>query len=193
MVDQHPLELIRHNQRLLTRVYPSAYRQDSSNVEAVSFWNTGVQMGSQRAWLDPLDEISLSLRILVALNFQTDDVSMSLNYGRFADNHHCGYILKPAILRDSNARSRSTVDLVAFVLPRSYYIQSDQLLLCPSLGSTAPIETGAMRKRTSSADRLFFSLSHADHQCTASPTAKSTRQRTRVAIRQSENLRRSRW
>ncbi|CAF0747420.1 unnamed protein product [Adineta ricciae] len=81
-VEHHALELIHYNQRLITRVYPSAYRQDSSNVEAVSLWNTGVQM--------------------VALNFQTDDISMSLNHGRFSDNKQCGYVLKPAILRDPN-------------------------------------------------------------------------------------------
>ncbi len=38
----------------------------------------------------------------MALNFQTGDVSMSLNHGRFTDNNQCGYILKPAILRESN-------------------------------------------------------------------------------------------
>ncbi len=40
----------------------------------------------------------------MALNFQTGDVSMSLNHGRFTDNNQCGYILKPAILRESNAK-----------------------------------------------------------------------------------------
>jgi hypothetical protein len=39
---------------------------------------------------------------VVALNFQTGDVSMSLNHGRFTDNNQCGYILKPVILRESN-------------------------------------------------------------------------------------------
>lgn len=39
--------------------------------------------------------------VLVALNFQTGDLSMSLNHARFLDNKQCGYILKPAILRDS--------------------------------------------------------------------------------------------
>ncbi len=28
---------------------------------------------------------------------------MSLNHGRFTDNNQCGYILKPAILRESNS------------------------------------------------------------------------------------------
>ncbi|CAF2012824.1 unnamed protein product [Rotaria magnacalcarata] len=82
LVDHHALDLILNNQRLITRVYPSAYRQDSSNIEAISLWNTGVHM--------------------VALNFQTGDVSMSLNHGRFTDNNQCGYILKPSILRENN-------------------------------------------------------------------------------------------
>jgi len=47
LVEHHALDLILNNQNLITRVYPAAYRQDSSNVEAVSFWNTGVQMGSK--------------------------------------------------------------------------------------------------------------------------------------------------
>lgn len=45
LLENQALPLILNNQRLITRVYPSVYRQDSSNVEAVSFWNTGVQMG----------------------------------------------------------------------------------------------------------------------------------------------------
>jgi hypothetical protein len=101
LVDHHALDLIQNNQRLITRVYPSAYRQDSSNVEAISFWNTGVQMGSNL-----FHSLSFMFRIVyffvVALNFQTGDVSMSLNHGRFTDNNQCGYILKPAILRESN-------------------------------------------------------------------------------------------
>ncbi|UJR10105.1 hypothetical protein I4U23_014327 [Adineta vaga] len=95
-VDHRALELIHHNQRFITRVYPSAYRQDSSNVEAVSFWNTGVHM--------------------VALNFQTGDVSMSLNHGRFSDNNQCGYILKPAILRTQNTTFNPNSCFSAYLL-----------------------------------------------------------------------------
>ena len=95
------MELILNNQRLITRVYPSAYRQDSSNVDAVSFWNTGVQMGSNLNLIFLLPSTRLLFSSLVALNFQTGDISMSLNHGRFTDNKQCGYILKPAVLRDS--------------------------------------------------------------------------------------------
>ncbi|CAF1093353.1 unnamed protein product [Rotaria sordida] len=96
LVDQRTLDLILNNQRLIIRVYPSAYRQDSSNVETVSLWNAGVQM--------------------VALNFQTGDVSMSLNHGRFTDNNQCGYILKPAILRESNTTFNPNSCFTAYLL-----------------------------------------------------------------------------
>ena len=36
----------------------------------------------------------------VALNFQTDDLAMSLNEALFSDNGRSGYILKPEILRN---------------------------------------------------------------------------------------------
>ena len=51
------------------------------------------------------------------MNFQTGDVSMSLNHGRFTDNNQCGYILKPAILRESklyddfDLNSKSFIDI----------------------------------------------------------------------------------
>ncbi len=44
------------------------------------FWNLGCQM--------------------VALNYQTDGTSMQLNEGKFRQNGRCGYVLKPAFLRD---------------------------------------------------------------------------------------------
>ncbi len=101
-MEHHALELILNNQRLITRVYPSAYRQDSSNIEAVSLWNTGIQMGLIIIWSSSIIlSIVYCFYFVVALNFQTGDVSMSLNHGRFTDNNQCGYILKPAILRDS--------------------------------------------------------------------------------------------
>jgi phosphatidylinositol phospholipase C beta len=43
------------------------------------FWNVGCQ--------------------LVALNFQTPDLGMQLNHGKFEYNNRCGYLLKPEIMR----------------------------------------------------------------------------------------------
>ncbi|XP_077020205.1 1-phosphatidylinositol 4,5-bisphosphate phosphodiesterase delta-3 isoform X1 [Tamandua tetradactyla] len=70
---------IRHNARQLTRVYPLGLRMNSANYSPQEMWNAGCQ--------------------LVALNFQTPGYEMDLNAGRFLVNGQCGYILKPACLR----------------------------------------------------------------------------------------------
>lgn len=40
----------------------------------------------------------------VALNFQTAGVEMDLNDGLFSQNGHCGYVLKPAFMRNIDER-----------------------------------------------------------------------------------------
>ncbi|CEO98340.1 unnamed protein product (mitochondrion) [Plasmodiophora brassicae] len=64
-----------YNSENLSRVYPSRFRVDSSNFSPIPAWNLGCQM--------------------VALNFQTLDLPMLLNYGRFLENNRSGYVLKP--------------------------------------------------------------------------------------------------
>ncbi|XP_058502174.1 1-phosphatidylinositol 4,5-bisphosphate phosphodiesterase zeta-1-like [Solea solea] len=71
-------DFVQHNQRFLSRIYPSGSRVLSSNYNPQDFWNVGSQ--------------------LVALNFQTLGLPMDLNDGRFQDNGGCGYILKPSAL-----------------------------------------------------------------------------------------------
>ena len=68
------------------RVYPKGGRVDSSNFLPQLFWNAGVQM--------------------VALNFQTPDLSMQMNQAKFEYNGGSGC-----------------------VCIHSYYV----ILLCPSL------------------------------------------------------------
>ncbi|XP_076002617.1 1-phosphatidylinositol 4,5-bisphosphate phosphodiesterase eta-1 [Genypterus blacodes] len=63
------------NQRQLSRIYPSAYRIDSSNFNPQFYWNAGCQ--------------------LVALNYQTDGRMMQLNRAKFMVNGCSGYVLKP--------------------------------------------------------------------------------------------------
>ncbi|XP_051014767.1 1-phosphatidylinositol 4,5-bisphosphate phosphodiesterase delta-3 [Acomys russatus] len=70
---------VRHNTRQLTRVYPLGLRMNSANYNPQEMWNSGCQ--------------------LVALNFQTPGYEMDLNTGRFLINGQCGYVLKPACLR----------------------------------------------------------------------------------------------
>ena len=63
-------------------------RQNSNNTFHLScalflffqiFWNSGCQ--------------------LVSLNFQTPDLPMQLNQGKFEYNGNCGYLLKPDFMR----------------------------------------------------------------------------------------------
>ncbi|XP_034360563.1 1-phosphatidylinositol 4,5-bisphosphate phosphodiesterase delta-3 isoform X2 [Arvicanthis niloticus] len=73
---------VRHNTQQLTRVYPLGLRMNSANYNPQEMWNSGCQ--------------------LVALNFQTPGYEMDLNTGRFLINGQCGYVLKPAYLRQLN-------------------------------------------------------------------------------------------
>ncbi|KAF1835188.1 1-phosphatidylinositol-4,5-bisphosphate phosphodiesteras-like protein 1 [Decorospora gaudefroyi] len=69
-----------HNMRCLMRVYPHAFRINSSNFDPLKFWRRGVQMA--------------------ALNWQTYDLGQQLNEAMFAGGEdRTGYVLKPAALR----------------------------------------------------------------------------------------------
>lgn len=78
---------VRHNVNHLSRIYPAGRRTDSSNYSPVEMWNGGCQ--------------------IVALNFQTPGPEMDVYLGRFQDNGACGYVLKPAFLRDPNTTFNS--------------------------------------------------------------------------------------
>ncbi|RYN95779.1 hypothetical protein AA0119_g8357 [Alternaria tenuissima] len=76
--EKHLLEA--HNMRCLMRVYPHAFRINSSNFDPLKFWRRGVQMA--------------------ALNWQTYDLGQQLNEAMFAGGEdRTGYVLKPAALR----------------------------------------------------------------------------------------------
>lgn len=38
-------EFVRYNSRQISRIYPGAKRQDSSNLSPIPFWNAGCQIG----------------------------------------------------------------------------------------------------------------------------------------------------
>eukprot|EP00002_Diphylleia_rotans_P018076 TRINITY_DN3501_c0_g1_i2.p1 TRINITY_DN3501_c0_g1~~TRINITY_DN3501_c0_g1_i2.p1 ORF type:complete len:494 (-),score=84.55 TRINITY_DN3501_c0_g1_i2:164-1645(-) len=73
---------IKYNQKNLSRIYPKGLRVDSSNYRPTIEWSRGCQV--------------------VALNYQTPDVPMMLNLGKFSDNGNCGYLLKPSYMLDGN-------------------------------------------------------------------------------------------
>ncbi|XP_040285805.1 1-phosphatidylinositol 4,5-bisphosphate phosphodiesterase beta-4 isoform X2 [Bufo bufo] len=75
----HAIELVNYNKRQMSRIYPKGGRVDSSNYMPQIFWNAGCQM--------------------VSLNYQTPDLAMQLNQGKFEYNGSCGYLLKPDFMR----------------------------------------------------------------------------------------------
>lgn len=76
------IEFVNYNKRQMSRIYPKGTRADSSNYMPQIFWNAGCQM--------------------VSLNFQTSDLPMQLNQGKFEYNGNCGYLLKPDFMRRSD-------------------------------------------------------------------------------------------
>uniref|UniRef100_A0A3B1K2P7 1-phosphatidylinositol 4,5-bisphosphate phosphodiesterase n=1 Tax=Astyanax mexicanus TaxID=7994 RepID=A0A3B1K2P7_ASTMX len=76
------IEFVNYNKRQMSRIYPKGGRVDSSNYMPQIFWNAGCQM--------------------VSLNFQTPDLAMQLNQGKFEYNGACGYLQKPDFMRRSD-------------------------------------------------------------------------------------------
>ena len=66
IIDRHALELILNNQHVVARLYPPSYRQDSSNVEAISFWKISLQMDSNIVLL-PSSELKMIDDMYVSL------------------------------------------------------------------------------------------------------------------------------
>jgi len=80
LLTKQPTDFVKYNGRQLSRIYPKGNRFDSSNYDPIPAWNCGAQ--------------------IVALNYQTGSIPMWLNDGKFNDNGHCGFILKPKYMRD---------------------------------------------------------------------------------------------
>ncbi|NXU49866.1 PLCH1 phosphodiesterase, partial [Turnix velox] len=101
-VQQKAEQFMLYNQKQLTRVYPSAYRIDSSNFNPIPYWNVGCQLGKSCVSNFPLVECVLNKYLTsesslptVALNYQSEGRVMQLNDAKFRANGNCGYVLKP--------------------------------------------------------------------------------------------------
>jgi phosphatidylinositol phospholipase C, delta len=77
-------QLIDHNKTHLSRIYPSGLRTNSSNYDPTLGWLGGSQC--------------------VALNYQTGDICMQLNMGKFRSSHNSGYIMKPMRMLSNKGR-----------------------------------------------------------------------------------------
>ena len=73
--------------RHLLRCYPNRRRVTSQNFDPSLAWSMGAQM--------------------VALNFQTNDLAMWLNRGKFVANGGCGFVRKPEYLIDPSVPAPS--------------------------------------------------------------------------------------
>lgn len=78
--NEYPEDFVSYNKRFLSRVYPTPMRIDASNMNPQDFWKCGCQ--------------------IVAMNYQTPGLMMDLNLGWFRQNGNCGYVLRPAIMRE---------------------------------------------------------------------------------------------
>ncbi|KAJ3828363.1 1-phosphatidylinositol-4,5-bisphosphate phosphodiesterase 1 [Lentinula raphanica] len=76
------LDLVKHTQTHIVRVYPKGTRVNSSNYEPHLYWAAGAQV--------------------VAINWQTFDAGYMINYAMFQRNGRSGYVLKPLALRPGN-------------------------------------------------------------------------------------------
>uniref|UniRef100_A0A8C0YFN1 Phosphoinositide phospholipase C n=1 Tax=Cyprinus carpio carpio TaxID=630221 RepID=A0A8C0YFN1_CYPCA len=100
----HPGEFVNYNKKFLARVYPSPMRIDSSNMNPQDFWKCGCQ--------------------IVAMNYQTPGLMMDLNIAWFRQNGNCGYVLRPAIMREQVSYfSANTKDSVPGVSPQLLHIK----------------------------------------------------------------------
>lgn len=80
LITECPENLVTFTKHTLTRVRPSSVRLDSSNPNPQGYWKGGLQ--------------------LVALNQQTPGAMLDIHKGRFSQNGGCGYVLRPAVMRD---------------------------------------------------------------------------------------------
>lgn len=99
-----PWDFVNYNKKFLARIYPSPMRIDSSNMNPQDFWKCGCQ--------------------IVAMNYQTPGLMMDLNIGWFRQNGNCGYVLRPAIMREQVSYfSANTKDSVPGVSPQLLHIK----------------------------------------------------------------------
>ncbi|KAM7152992.1 inactive phospholipase C-like protein 1 [Macrochelys suwanniensis] len=104
IANEYPEDFVNYNKKFLSRIYPSAMRIDSSNLNPQDFWNCGCQ--------------------IVAMNYQTPGPMMDLHTGWFLQNGGCGYVLRPSVMRDEVSYfSANTKGIVPGVSPQVLHVK----------------------------------------------------------------------
>ncbi|KAG8143960.1 hypothetical protein E2320_001092 [Naja naja] len=118
IVKQKPSDLLKYNQKGLTRIYPKGQRVDSSNYDPFRFWFCGVQM--------------------VALNFQTPDKYMQMNQALFSLNGWTGFVLQPENMRNeaydpvpNECKKKLQMILTVRVIAARHLPKSGRSIACP--------------------------------------------------------------
>ncbi|XP_054828535.1 inactive phospholipase C-like protein 1 [Eublepharis macularius] len=102
--NEYPEDFVNYNKKFLSRIYPSAMRIDSSNVNPQDFWNCGCQ--------------------IVAMNYQTPGPMMDLHTGWFLQNGGCGYVLRPSVMREEVSYfSANTKGIVPGASPQVLHVK----------------------------------------------------------------------
>nr|XP_056717557.1 inactive phospholipase C-like protein 1 [Euleptes europaea] len=102
--NEYPEDFVNYNKKFLSRIYPSAMRIDSSNLNPQDFWNCGCQ--------------------IVAMNYQTPGPMMDLHTGWFLQNGVCGYVLRPSVMREEVSYfSANTKGIVPGVSPQVLHVK----------------------------------------------------------------------
>lgn len=104
LAGESPGNFVNHNKHFLSRVYPNPMNLDSSNMNPQDLWKCGCQ--------------------IVCMNFQTAGLMMDLNTAWFRQNGSCGYVLRPAIMRQEVSYfSADTRDTVPGVSPQLLHVK----------------------------------------------------------------------
>lgn len=104
IANESPEDFVNYNKKFLSRIYPSAMRIDSSNLNPQDFWNCGCQ--------------------IVAMNYQTPGPMMDLHTGWFLQNGGCGYVLRPSVMREEVSYfSANTKGIVPGVSPQVLHVK----------------------------------------------------------------------
>ncbi|XP_077175454.1 inactive phospholipase C-like protein 1 isoform X2 [Paroedura picta] len=102
--NEYPEDFVNYNKKFLSRIYPSAMRIDSSNLNPQDFWNCGCQ--------------------IVAMNYQTPGPMMDLYTGWFLQNGRCGYVLRPSVMREEVSYfSANTKGIVPGASPQVLHVK----------------------------------------------------------------------
>lgn len=154
LVKHEGLDVVREvHRKAFSRIFPLGSRVDSSNFNPVPFWNAGYQ--------------------LVALNYQSPDLSNIANHGLFRnENGGAGYILKPPALLASVSAAEEPISPVFSLHARSS--PSNHLEVTILSGHNLPMPEDVLSSMKESAHSLHHHASLVVGKASVNPAIRVT-------------------